>query len=273
MDLTSKETIKDLLSRHQGRPKKVLGQNFLVSGRVLAKILEAADLNKGDTTLEIGPGIGTLTQGLAKSSKEVIAVEKDFQMITVLRETLAGYDNIKLIQGNILKTFNRLPINKPFKVVANLPYYITAPTIRMLLEAAKPPQAIILMVQKEVAQRICAAPPRMSLLAVSVQFYAKPKIISYVSKTSFWPQPKVDSAVIKIVPHQSNAELRDRFFKIAHAGFSQPRKQLINNFTRSLDLDRAEVQNWLPQCKIDPSQRPQTLSLADWICLTQNFPK
>jgi len=172
-----------------------------------------------------------------------------------------------------------------FKVVANLPYYITAPVIRMFLESAKPPESMVLMVQKEVAQRICPCPPKlkerrrgktpkMSILAVSVQFYAKPEIISYVSKKSFWPQPKIDSAIIKIVPRQFgvpvSCQFREQFFRIVRAGFSQPRKQLINNFSKSLELPRKEVETWLKKNSIQPSQRAETLSVDNWIDLVNS---
>lgn len=275
MDLTSKKTIQEVFSRHHDRPKKGLGQNFLVSRQILTKILQAANIKQRDIILEIGPGIGTLTCELAKLSKKVIAVEKDPKMIDILQESVAGHNNVEGIQGDILKIFPALPISTPYKVAANLPYYITSPVIRMLLEARRPPRKLILMVQKEVAQRICAAPPKMSLLAVSVQFYAKPKIVSYVSRTSFWPQPKVDSAIIKITPRRSahdSARSSKPFFRIVKAGFSQPRKQIINNFIHAFGLDRTEIKKWLLNCKIDPSQRPQTLRLKDWMCLARNFP-
>ena len=167
-----------------------------------------------------------------------------------------------------------------------MPYYITAPVIRMFLESAKPPESMVLMVQKEVAQRICPCPPKlkerrrgktpkMSILAVSVQFYAKPEIISYVSKKSFWPQPKIDSAIIKIVPRQFgvpvSCQFREQFFRIVRAGFSQPRKQLINNFSKSLELPRKEVETWLKKNSIQPSQRAETLSVDNWIALTKTF--
>ena len=321
MDLTSKDNIKKLFGKHETRSRKRLGQNFLVDKRVLGKIIEAANLGKEDTVLEIGAGIGTLTLELAKKAKKVIAVEKDPKMCEILHETMKGYENVEIIQGDILKleifnfqfsifkqkpnAKNQMPKTKckiqntRYKVVANLPYYITSPVIRKFLEAENPPSEMILMVQKEVAQRICARPPRMNLLAVSVQFYAEPKIVSYVSKNSFWPSPKVDSAIIQITPlinadrKQINADL---FFKVVKAGFSQPRKQILNNLSKGLalrsstaahskpspnglalsspnglKLEKEAVQGWLLKNNIQPTQRAETLSIRDWINLTNTF--
>ena len=270
MDLTSKNVIKNLLKNQGMRPSKRFGQNFLINKRVLKKIVEAADLNSQDTILEIGPGIGTLTQELAKRAKRVIAVEKDFSMINILKETLKDFKNVEIIWDDILK------INpKADKVVANLPYYIVSPVIRKFLESYEvQPRKMVLMVQKEVAQRICSKPPRMSLLAISVQFYARPKIISYVSKKSFWPQPKVDSAILQIDPlitadrKQINADL---FFRIVKAGFSQPRKQVLNNLSNGLKLKKGMVKSWLLKNKIQPSQRAETLDIEDWINLSKTY--
>jgi 16S rRNA (adenine1518-N6/adenine1519-N6)-dimethyltransferase len=162
--------------------------------------------------------------------------------------------------------------------VANLPFYLTAPVIRKFLESDCQPKEMILMVQKEVGQRICAKPPDMNLLAVSVQFYAEPKIISYISKKSFWPQPKVDSAIIKITP-LGLSEIstivrlldRDLFFRIVKAGFSQPRKQILNNLSKKLKLNKEEVKSWLLKNNIQPGQRAETLTIKDWINLTKSL--
>src|SRR3989344_2057421 len=210
MELTSPKEIKGLLSKYETRPSKGLGQNFLIDKNILEKIIESADLKSGDTVLEVGPGIGTLTKELAQKAGKVIVVEKDQKMIEILKETLAvfsaqggsasGGKNIEIIQGDILKLSPKPYTLNPYKVVAKIPYYLTSPLIRKFLEQENPPQEIILMIQKEVAQRICAKPPNMSLLAVSVQFYAEPKIISFVPKSCFLPAPKIDSAIIKITP-------------------------------------------------------------------------
>ena len=204
MNLFSPKIIKDLLKKYGARPSRRFGQNFLTDKGAVGKIIEAAELKKEDTVLEIGPGTGTLTQELAKRVKRVLAVEKDREMTKVLKETLKAFKNVEIFQGNILNFKNwGLKIKDSYKVVANLPFYITSPVIRHFLEAVEmKPQRMVLVVQKEVGQRICARPPKMSILAVSVQIYAEAKIISYVTKRNFWPQPKVDAAIISICPKQ-----------------------------------------------------------------------
>ena len=284
MDLTSLKVIKNLLKKQGTAPLKGLGQNFLIDKSVLEKIIKSANLEKNDIVLEIGPGIGTLTQELAKKVKKVVAVEKDKKMIEILKETFGDVKNVDIVQEDILKSnIQNLISNTSYKVVANLPYYIVSPVIRKFLETENPPKEIILMVQKEVAQRICAKPPNMSILAVSVQFYSKPEILFYVSKNSFWPRPEVDGAVIKIVPRRFRVfvsrQFCERFFRIVRAGFSHPRKQLANNLSKGLalslpnglKLDKKEAENWLLENKIKPAQRAETLTIKDWIRLTKNF--
>ncbi len=271
MDLPSPKTIKELFSQYESKPSKGLGQNFLIDKNTLNKIIAAADLKKSDTVLEIGPGIGTLTQELAQKAKKVIAIEKDPVMVNILEKTLENYKNIEIIHADALSFKLQ---DSSYKIVANIPYYITSPLIRKFLESANRPSEIILMVQKEVAKRICAKVPDMNLLAVSVQFYAKPEIISYVSKGCFWPSPKIDSAIIKIVPRDSaliSADFRDRFFRIVKAGFSQPRKQLGNNFSQKLKKNKEEIEVWLKKNGIDPKQRAETLNVSDWQKLTDSF--
>ncbi len=278
MDLTSKIVIKNLLKKHKTYSSKRLGQNFLIKKSVLEKIIRAANLSSEDIVLEVGPGIGNLTQGIAKGVKKVITVEKDKKMVEILKETLKDFKNIEIIQEDILKLNFQFP--KKYKIVANLPYYITSPTIRMFLESLNPPKLMVLMVQKEVAERICASPPKMSLLAVSVQFYGKPEIVSLVSKKSFWPSPKVDSAILRIAPLiNTNKRLvdTDLFFKVVKAGFSHPRKQLVNNLLaldslNGVKLNKEKIRSWLLENRIKSSQRAETLSIKDWINLTKTFP-
>jgi len=271
------EEIKRLLKKYNIYPSKRLGQNFLVDEGILKKIVEAAELSKNDIVLEIGPGIGNLTVKLAKRVKKVVAVEKDQRMIEILKETLKDFKNVKIIKADILKFSPKIYNlkSKIYKVVANIPYYLTSPLIRKFVETVEvKPQLLVLMVQKEVAQRICTKPPDMSILAVSVQFYAKAEIISFVSKKSFWPQPKVDSAIIKIIPRKSALPIRVNpllFFKVVRAGFSQPRKQLANNFSKKLGIDKIKVREWLLKNKIQPTQRAETLNLEDWINLTKSL--
>ncbi len=270
MNLTSKKIIRSLLKKNNIQPSKRLGQNFLVNKKVLADIITAAEISSKDIILEIGPGLGVLTKELALRAKKVIAVEKDERMIKILKKALSSYQNIKLIHADILRLPD--PKIKNYKVIANLPYYIVAPVIRKFLEAKLPPKSMVLMVQKEVAQRICAKPPHMNLLSVSVQFYAEPKIIRYVKRTSFWPQPKVDGAIIKIVPSRKYVSQVNpqKFFKIVHAGFSHPRKQLVNNLSRHLHLDRSTTEKWLLKNGVQPSQRAETVSVESWISLTRD---
>ncbi|OGZ67907.1 MAG: ribosomal RNA small subunit methyltransferase A [Candidatus Staskawiczbacteria bacterium RIFCSPHIGHO2_02_FULL_42_22] len=317
MNLFNQKTIKELLSKHNTKPNKVMGQNFLVNASVLNKITEAALVNSQDIIVEIGPGIGTLTRALAAKAKKVIAIEKDPLMIKILQETLRDFDNVEMIQGDALdfpviaspeppRRATKQSIGAlseiasprprgaaarndgPYKVVANLPYYITSPTIRMFLESQNPPETMVLMVQKEVAERICAKPPRMSILAVSVQFYAMAHIISLVPKGNFWPVPGVDSAIIKIIPRnyaeinpsaplrasakqRGNKNNRDLFFKIVKAGFLHPRKQLQNNLSEGLKRSKPEISVWLTKNSIDPLRRAETLSMEEWADLVNSL--
>ena len=277
MDLTSKKQIKDLLKEYRTYASKRLGQNFLIDKTVLRKIIEAADLKPNDMVLEIGPGIGTLTRELAKTAIKVIAIEKDPKMIDILKDTTKDFQNVEIIKEDILKMSPesyKLKA-KSYKVVANLPFYLTAPVIRQFLETKNPPQEMNLVVQKEVAQRICAKPPDMSILAVSIQFYAKPEIISYISKKSFWPSPKVDAAILKIVPRQfcvpASRQFCEQFFRIVKAGFAHPRKQILNNLSNELKYDKEVVRFWLLKNNIQLTQRAETLTLEDWIKLTKSF--
>jgi 16S rRNA (adenine1518-N6/adenine1519-N6)-dimethyltransferase len=268
--------IKKILKKYNLSPSKRMGQNFLIDKKVLKKIIETAELSKNDLVLEIGPGIGNLTIEMAKRVKKVIAVEKDKRMIGILKENLKDFENVEIIEGDIREIICAI-VKKiaNYKVVANIPYYLTSHLIRNLLELEKKPKLIVLMVQKEVAQRICVKPPKMNLLAVSVQFYGKPEIVSFVSKNSFWPSPKVDSAILKISNLRSPIPKTERelFFKIVKAGFSQPRKQLVNNFSKELKIEKERIKNWLLSCGLSPNQRAETLSLNDWLNLKMCYHK
>ena len=281
-----KKDAKNLLKKNQIRPSKRLGQNFLIDKATVRRIISVANLNSNDITLEVGPGTGILTRELAKKAKRVIAVEKDQKMAEVLEKTTKQFKNVKIIQGDILKisTFQfpliaeqlqgaKRPVRlSTYKVVANLPYYIVQPLLRKFLESKNPPREMVLMVQKEVGQRICAKPPKMSLLAISVQLYADPRIICYVSKSSFWPKPKVDSAIIRItVSKEQKTKNKNLFFKIVKAGFSQPRKQLSNNLSKGLKVNRERIKEWLLKNKIRPESRAETLGLEDWLRLVKTY--
>jgi 16S rRNA (adenine1518-N6/adenine1519-N6)-dimethyltransferase len=268
---------KEILKKYRIFPSKRLGQSFLIDKKVLKKIVEVADLSKNDSVLEVGPGIGNLTSELAKRVKKVIAVEKDEKMVEILKERLKEerIENVEIVNEDILKFLPSFKLRRSYKVVANIPYYLTSRLIRNLLEMERKPKLIVLMVQKEVAQRICAKPPKMNLLAVSVQFYSKPEIISFVSKNCFWPRPKVDSAIIKIsnIKEQKAINNEELFFKIVKAGFSQPRKQLINNLSKKLGIEKEKIRDWLLKNKISPNERAEALSIEDWKRLTRAFKK
>src|SRR3989344_3379841 len=201
MDLTDINTLKKLLSEYKTSPREGWGQNFLISQKVLEKILEAADIKKNDVILEVGGGAGTLAQELAERAKEITVIEKDPNLIPVLEHILDKFNNVLIIKGDALK-LKTLPYSrgrKKWRIIANIPYWITGRFLRIVLESKNPPHEIILMVQKEIAERICASPPHMSLLAASVQYYGAPEIIiNNISPDNFWPASGVNSPVIKI---------------------------------------------------------------------------
>lgn len=251
-----------------------MGQNFLTDKSVLAKIIAAAGLKPTDTVLEIGPGKGVLTRELAKQAGRIVAVEKDWRLAALLQEDFKNTENIEIVQTDILKFLKSWPV-KNYKVVANIPYYLTSRLIRLLLESPRPPREMVLLVQQEVAQRICAQPPRMSLLTIAVQFYAQAKIIAQVPRGAFRPQPKVDSAIIKITPLKKtrNEDFARRFFRVVKAGFSQPRKQLQNNLRQGLKINQEKVLVALASLRINPAQRAESLTLEEWLKLTTILPK
>ena len=269
MNLTNKTVIKDLLKKHRTGPEKYLGQHFILSKKSLAKMITAAEIKKNDTIIEIGPGLGTLTQELAKTGAKIIAIEKDLKMISILKETQADYQNIKIIQADARKlSILRIDSLKRYKIVANLPYNAATFLIRQWLESKNPPELMVLMIQKEVAQRITAKSPYSNLLAISVQFYADVKIIDYVKKESFWPKPKVNAAIIKIVPKKMTVlraiANRQSFFKVVKAGFSQPRKQLAGNLLKRLKLPRERLMEIFRNSNILSTARAENLSLDEW---------
>lgn len=273
MDILSSETIKTILKKHGIAPKKSLGQHFLIDRNALDKMVRAGRLSKEDAVVEIGPGLGVLTAELAKNAGRVIAVEKDDVFAKLLRETLGNLNNLEVAHEDALNW--SLPLflqSRPYKVIANLPYGITSPVIRKFLEEAeRRPALLVLMVQKEVASRICAKPPKSNLLALSVQYYGTPDIVSRVDRSSFWPVPDVDSAIISIVPRAAvpGKEESAIFFRIARAGFKQPRKQLGNNLASLFDGDKQKAAQWLHSRGIDPTRRAGALSLEEWGALAK----
>ncbi len=256
-------------------PARSKGQNFLTNEKIYEDIVAAAEIDSEDTVLEIGPGLGFLTLKLAAKAKRVMAVELDDKLANYLQMGLAAasINNIEIYNEDILK-FNlnkHLPENNPYKVVANLPYNITSVFLRLFLSQAHQPESLILMLQKEVAQRIVVNAPDMNLLALSVQYYADPEIIREVKAGNFWPEPKVDSAIIKLTVRQAAKKpLKDRliedklFFRLAKAGFSAKRKMLKNNLAGGLKIDQKLVIDALVKNKFNPSARAEDLSLADW---------
>jgi len=278
---------RGLLRRFGLRARKGLGQHFLVDEEVLGLITSAAQLTPTDVVMEIGPGLGVLTRELAKQAGWVVAVELDNKLAAILRQTLASFNNVAIINEDILRIDlaallqeqkAKLPsvINSPFnyKVVANLPYYITSPVMRHFLEASVKPQIMVVMVQKEVAEEIVAKPGRMSLLSVSVQLYGEPTIISYVPARCFYPAPEVDSAILRIALYpQPAVEIADKesFFDLVRAGFSASRKQLVNSLAQGLGLPKAEVLTLLEETGIVPQRRAETLTLEEWAHLWRVF--
>jgi 16S rRNA (adenine1518-N6/adenine1519-N6)-dimethyltransferase len=252
------------------KPNKRLGQNFLSSDIVLKKIIKTSQIKSFDIILEIGPGTGILTRKLAQRAKKVIAVEKDKRLINLLEKELSN--NVEIIQGDILKIKN-LKLPKYYKLIANLPYYITAPVIRMFLENSAP-KLIVLMVQKEVAERICQKPGRLGILSLSVQYFGVPEIVMIVPREKFDPTPDVDSAVIKIVVKKEgrleSAEEK-KFFRLVKVGFASPRKTLVNNLSAGLGLGKDVVEKKLEEIGFNGKARAQELSVNDWKKLMKFF--
>jgi 16S rRNA (adenine1518-N6/adenine1519-N6)-dimethyltransferase len=254
------------------RPRKSLGQHFLTDRRVLQRILAAAALSPADTVIEVGAGKGVLTRALAAAAGRVIAVEIDEGLCAHLRRRLAAYPNMEPVCGDILslppeELLARAQASPPYMVVANLPYYIASAVLRHFLESAQPPARMIVMVQAEVGQSIAARPGRMSLLSVSVQFYAQARVLFYVPPRAFRPPPKVRSAVIRLDVRPEPAvavDDRQAFFRLVQAGFAAPRKQLRNALALGLSFEPSAAQRLLEAANIDPTRRAQTLSLDEW---------
>ncbi len=266
--------IKPLLRQFNIRPKKSLGQNFLVDEHALIHIVQAAEITEADVVLEIGPGLGSLTRHLADAARHVIAVEIDRTLIPPLRSVLSARSNVSIVEGDILQLdpaelLSHYLTDKlsRYQVVANIPYYITSPIIRHLLEAPIKPRSIVLTIQLEVAQRLIAQPNDMNLLAVGVQFYGVPRIVQRIPAGAFYPVPDVDSAVVRIdLPDQPRVNVKDldMFFKAAKAGFGQKRKQLHNSLAAGLPIEHEQIMQALNEADIDPKRRAETLTLEEW---------
>lgn len=267
---------KNHLHRLGARAKKGLGQHFLVDRSVLEKIISAAELTPSDTVIEVGPGLGILTGELVKNAAKVIAIEVDSKLASSLQKRLSKFANLTVINADVLQLDPVELIDKKsnYKVVANLPYYIAAPILRHFLEASLKPSLMMVMVQKEVGQSIVAQPGDMGILSISVQLYGKPTIVDYVPAQSFYPEPKVDSAIVHIEVYPRPAvDVADiaGFFEIVKAGFSAPRKQIRNSLALGLELTSAEIVQLLEQAGVMPQRRPETLSLEEWASLHRAF--
>jgi len=264
-----------LLRKYGLKPDKRLGQVFLVEPIALQRVVEAAEILTGDSVLEIGAGLGSLTRYLAAAASKVVAVEVDERIMPALQEILTPFTNISLVYGDILELDPaELMGQAGYLVVANIPYYITSVIMRHLLETRLRPQRIVLTVQREVAGRICAQPGEMNLLALSVQVYGKPRISAYIPAGSFYPLPKVDSAIVRVdiypTPVIPYTQL-DLFFRLAKAGFSQKRKTLRNALVGGLAWKTEQVEQLLQAASIDPRRRAETLSLEEWQRLVEGF--
>ena len=295
MDLLNQT--KYLIKKTGLKPDKLNGQNFCVDEAVIKKMIEASGINSQDTVLEVGPGFGFLTIELLKKAKKVIAVELDKQLIKTLRRLESAYPNLEIVEGDILQfpisnyqfsknfqgqnfqlqkqTANHKPQTINHKIVANLPYSITSAFLKKFLTAKSKPESMTLLVQKEVAERICARPGQMSLLTISVQLYGCPKIIQTIGPESFWPAPQVDSAILhidNILPYQFSAQASEKvFWQVVKSGFSSKRKQLHNNFKNSLHLNANQAEKMLESSGINKEIRAQELNIENWLKLAHFF--
>ena len=276
-----------LLHRSSLRARKGLGQHFLIDEAALETITSAAEVTPGDVIMEIGSGLGILTRELAGQAGYVIAIELDNKLAAILGQTLTSFNNVTIVNGDILKLDPVVLLQEQktkfpptltnlfnYKVVANLPYYITSPVLRHFLEASVKPQIMVVMVQKEVAEVIVAKPGQMSVLGISVQFYGEPRIIDYVPARCFYPAPEVDSAILRIDVYPQPAVAvgdRDSFFELVRAGYTSPRKQLVNSLAQGLGKSKAEVLPVLAEAGIVPQRRAETLTLDEWARLLYIF--
>jgi 16S rRNA (adenine1518-N6/adenine1519-N6)-dimethyltransferase len=252
------------------RPKKRLGQNFLRDTSVLPRIVKAMELGAGEQVVEIGSGTGVLTEALLEAGARVTAVELDDSLLAMLEERFRDDERIRLWHGSALSFDPCIECEGTYKLAGNIPYYITAPLVRHFLENDCRPALLVLMVQREVAERMTAAPGKLSVLGVSVQIYAEAEIVSRVPAAAFYPAPKVESAIVRLRPHLSGpaTENTDAFFTVVRAGFSAKRKQLANSLSAGLGEPREVAATLLDAASIDPKLRAEDLSIEDWKRLT-----
>ena len=257
-------------------PRKGLGQHFLVDERVLTGLVSAAELSADDTVVEVGPGLGTLTAELARAAGRVIAVELDGRMAAALSQRFASVDRVSIVNRDILECAPQSLVGSGsgYKVVGTLPYNIASAVLRHFLQSQARPSLLAVVLQKEVARTIAAAPGRMGLLSVSVQFYGRPRIVSYIPPRSFYPRPRVESAILRIDvygrPPLAVAS-EEGFFKVVRGGFAAPRKQLRNSLAQGLGMSTQQVEAWLEAAGIERQRRAGTLSLEEWAALYRAF--
>jgi 16S rRNA (adenine1518-N6/adenine1519-N6)-dimethyltransferase len=265
----ARETLAGHLRDRGLAPRKRLGQNFLRDRSFLKRIVEAADLRNDDEVLEIGAGTGVLTRALLERARRVVAIELDDSLFKLLRADLGSLPNLELWHGNALDYDPGAGFPGPYKLVGNIPYYITGPLVRHYLETAHKPSVLVFMVQREVAERMVAAPGDLSVLGVSVQYYADAAVVARVPAGAFYPVPRVDSAIIRLVPRVEPLGARpEPFFRVVKAGFGMRRKQLANSLSAGLQLARPRTQELLREAAIDGTRRAETLSVSEWVALT-----
>lgn len=264
---------REILRELEVSPSKALGQNFLHDRKIVRRIVDVADVDDESDVLEIGPGLGILTTELARRARSVTAVELDARLADRLQEHFG--DTVRIVKGDVLTAdLKSVAPPSPYLVVANLPYSIATAAIQRLFEFERPPDRMILMVQREVAQRMAARPPEMSVLGVAVQFYARPRIQFRIGAGAFIPRPRVESAVIRLDTHSSPWLPRSehqRFFELVRAGFSQRRKRLDNAVSSALGMRKADVADIVTEAGLEPSTRAETLDVADWVALYHSW--
>ncbi|MFA5211266.1 MAG: 16S rRNA (adenine(1518)-N(6)/adenine(1519)-N(6))-dimethyltransferase RsmA [Patescibacteria group bacterium] len=270
--------LSELWKKYDLKPSKKYGQNYLVNFGVVKKIVEEADLKKEDIVVEVGPGFGVLTFELAKKVKKIFAFEIEQKLKDYWQEKQIEFPNIEIIWGNVLNHYNELIKNLDnFKIVANLPYQITSEILRLFLENEKKPESIIVMVQKEVAERILERDKKSSLLSLSVKYYGDVRLISKVARGSFFPAPKVDSAVIEIIIKKdlkkNSVEDEKNFFRVVKAGFKNKRKQVSKNLSEELQIDRKLINKILQEIGLREDVRAEKIGLSEWIIIVSKINK
>lgn len=260
--------LQNLMSKYGIAPKKSLGQNFLMDENILNKIIEAGEIREGEKVIEIGPGLGFLTGKLIEKDAKVTALELDTGLIELLKHE---HKEAEILNIDALKYD---PPAGPYKIIANIPYYITSPLISHFLEAKNKPTTMVLLIQKEVADKICVKEGELNVLAIHVLIYGKPEIMAKVSRECFYPSPNVDSSIIKIdVFKKPLIDEPEKFLKVVHAGFAHKRKTIYNSLIRVfIHMDPKQIKEILVKCRIDPTRRAQTLTIEEWKCLAKTLP-